>query len=225
LARGVDSVAHKSALDAGWRTIAVLGNGVDTVYPPEHRRLADAIIQRGALVSDYAPGTPPDSVNFPPRNRIISGLSRAVVIVEAGERSGALITANFAAEQGRDVFAVPGNINAPQSKGTNRLIQQGANPLLDPREIIEMLDLTQVVEHRTARASLPPDPVEARLLRLIGQEPVHVDELVHQSDLPIDTVSATLVMMELKGMVRHMGGMNYIAVRELQADYQVDEGI
>jgi DNA processing protein len=224
LARGVDSVAHKSAIDAGGRTIAVLGSGVDLVYPPEHRRLAEAVIQHGALVSDYAPGTPPESVNFPPRNRIISGLSRAVVIVEAGDRSGALITANFAAEQGREVFAVPGNINAPQSKGSNRLIQQGANPLLEPQEIIEMLDLSQVVEHRSARAALPPDPTEARLLKLIKQEPVHVDELCHLSELPVDTVSATLVMMELKGMVRHMGGMNYIAVRELQADYLADEG-
>lgn len=225
LARGVDSVAHKSALDAGGRSLAVLGNGVDQIYPPEHRRLADAIVQHGALISDYPPGTPPDSVNFPPRNRIISGLSQAVVIVEAGERSGALITANFAAEQGRDVFAVPGNINAPQSKGTNRLIQQGANPLLDAQEILEMLNLTQIVEHRAARAALPVDPTEARLLGVIGHEPRHIDDICRQSDLPIDQVSATLALMELKGIVRQVGGMNYVAVREMQEDYQVGEGI
>ncbi len=224
LARGVDSVAHKSALDAGGRSIAVLGNGVDLIYPPEHKRLADAMIQHGALISDYPPGTPPDSVNFPPRNRIISGLARAVVIVEAGERSGALITANFAAEQGRDVFAVPGNINAPQSKGTNRLIQQGANPLLEPQEILETLNLTQVVEYRAARATLPIDPMEARLLGTIGQEPRHIDDICRQTDLPIDQVSATLALMELKGMVRQVGGMNYVAVREIQADYSVEGG-
>ncbi len=122
LARGVDAIAHQSALKAGGRTIAVLGSGVDRIYPPENRRLAEEMIDQGALVSDYPPGTAPDGTNFPPRNRIISGLALAVVIVEAGVTSGALITATFAAEQGRDVFAVPGSILAPQSKGTNRLI-------------------------------------------------------------------------------------------------------
>ncbi|MFN8387300.1 MAG: DNA-processing protein DprA, partial [Anaerolineales bacterium] len=120
LARGVDAVAHQSTLKAGGRTIAVLGSGVDKIYPPEHRALAEQMMERGAIISDYAPGTPPDASNFPPRNRIISGLSLAVVVVEAGETSGALITAEFAAEQGREVFAVPGSILAPQSKGTNK---------------------------------------------------------------------------------------------------------
>ncbi|HMB22636.1 MAG: DNA-processing protein DprA, partial [Chloroflexota bacterium] len=122
LARGVDSIAHQTALKAGGRTIGVLGSGVDKIYPPEHRALAEQMMERGAIVSDYAPGTPPDASNFPPRNRIISGLSLAVVVVEAGETSGALITAEFAAEQGREIFAVPGSILAPQSKGTNKLI-------------------------------------------------------------------------------------------------------
>ena len=129
LARGVDGVAHEACLRAGGRTFAVLGSGVDRIYPPEHEKPGRTrIIERGAVISDYAPGTPPDSANFPPRNRIISGLSLATIVVEAGETSGALITATFAAEQGRDVLAVPGNINAPQSKGTNRLIQNGARP-------------------------------------------------------------------------------------------------
>jgi DNA processing protein len=121
LARGVDSIAHQAAVKAGGRTLSVLGNGVDLVYPPENRLLASQIMEHGALISDYALGTPPDGLNFPPRNRIISGLSLAVIIIEAGMTSGALITASFAAEQGRDVFAVPGNINAPQSQGTNRM--------------------------------------------------------------------------------------------------------
>ncbi len=125
LARGIDAVAHQAALNAGGRTLAILGSGVDRIYPPEHRKLAERITAHGALVSDYAPGTPPDANNFPPRNRIISGLARAVVVVEAGLDSGALITASFAAEQGREVFAVPGNINAPQSQGANRLIREG----------------------------------------------------------------------------------------------------
>jgi len=222
LARGVDAIAHQAALNAGGRTIAVLGSGVDRIYPPEHRRLAERIMERGALVSDYAPGTPPEGVNFPPRNRIISGLSLAVIVVEAGERSGALITAGFAADQGREVFAVPGNIRAPQSVGTNRLIQQGARPLLDHREVLEALDLTLVNQHRAARTALPADDVEAQLLAVLSQEPLHVDEIRNQTEMPIEKVTATLALMELKGMVRQVGGMQYITVRETGEGYQVD---
>jgi len=219
LARGVDSIAHQAAVNAGGRTLAVLGNGVDQVYPPENRRLADQIMEHGAVLSDYALGTQPDGVNFPPRNRIISGLSLAVVIVEAGLTSGALITATFAAEQGRDVFAVPGNITAPQSQGTNRLIRDGAQPLLSPQDVLEALNLTTVTEHHTVRAALPTDPVEARLFKLLSHEPMHVDEIRAQADMPIETVSATLALMELKGMVRQVGGMNYVAVRERPEAY------
>jgi DNA processing protein len=198
----------------GGRTLAVLGSGLDRIYPPEHRKLAEDIALHGALISDYPPGTAPDSANFPPRNRIISGLSLAVVVVEAGNTSGALITASFAAEQGRDVLAVPGNIHAPQSVGTNRLIQQGAHPILDPQDILEVLNLTMVAEHRAARVALPADPVERRLFSLLGAEPLHVDELRHRTDLPIEMVTAALTMLELKGMVRQVGGMQYIALRE-----------
>jgi DNA processing protein len=221
LARGVDSIAHQAAINAGGRTLAVLGNGVDLVYPPENRRLADQIMEHGALVSDYALGTQPDGINFPPRNRIISGLSMAVIIVEAGLTSGALITATFAAEQGRDVFAVPGNINAPQSLGTNRLIRDGAQPLLNPQDVLETLNLTLVTEHRAVRVAIPADPIEARLFQLLSREPMHVDEIRNQANMPIETVSATLVMMELKGMVRQVGGMNYVAVRERPEAYEV----
>jgi len=220
LARGVDSIAHQAALNAEGRTLAVLGNGVDIIYPPENRQLATRIMEHGALISDYPLGTQPDGINFPPRNRIISGLSRAVIIVEAGETSGALITATFAAEQGRDVFAVPGNINAPQSQGTNRLIRDGAQPLLNPQDVLEALNLTMVTEHRTIRVALPTDPLEARLFRLLTQEPKHVDEIRAQAEMPIETVSATLAMMELKGMVRQVGGMNYVAVRERPDAYE-----
>jgi DNA processing protein len=197
----------------------VLGSGVDRIYPPENRRLADEMIAHGALVSDYAPGTSPDGGNFPPRNRIISGLSMAVVVVEAGITSGALITATFAAEQGRDVFAVPGSILALQSKGTNRLIRDGAQPLLDAEEILEALNLTQITEHRAARQALPGDPTEKRIFGFLSSEPVHVDEIGMQANLPIEQVSAALAMMELKGLVRQVGGMHFVAVREIMEEY------
>jgi DNA processing protein len=219
LARGVDAITHQAALNAGGRTLAVLGSGVDRIYPPEHRRLAEQIAEQGAVLSDYAPGTPPDAINFPPRNRIISGLSIAVVVVEAGVTSGALITAAFAAEQGRDVFAVPGNIKAPQSEGSNRLIQQGARPLLDVNEVLESLNLSGVTEQRAARAVIPADETETHLIDVLSQEPLHVDEIREQTGMPIDQVSAALALMELKGLVRHLGGMNYIAVRDNREQY------
>ena len=220
LARGVDAEAHKAALSAGGRTLAVLGSGVDQIYPPEHRQLAERIQSSGGLLSDYAPGTAPDGVNFPPRNRIISGLSLAVVVVEAGDRSGALITAEFAAEQGREVFAVPGNITAPKSIGCNRLIHQGARPLLGVEDVLEALDLTSLSQQRVARTVLPKDAVEAQLLSVLGKEPVHVDEIRLRVSMPIEKVSATLTLMELKGMVRQVGGMHYVAVRDEAEDYQ-----
>jgi len=221
LARGVDAVAHSAALKAGGRTVAVLGSGVDRIYPPENRALAEQMMTRGAVVSDFPVGTPPESSNFPPRNRIISGLSMAVVVIEAGETSGALITAEFAAEQGREIFAVPGSILAPQSKGTNRLIQQGALPLLTPQDIMQALNLTRAGEQKAARKILPADAVEAQVLNLLNDEPVHVDEIRNQTGLPIEKVSAALVMMELKGMVRQVGGMHYVAVREVQSGYSI----
>ena len=222
LARGVDGAAHQAALKAGGRTLAVLGSGVDHIYPPEHRSLAEQISRSGAVISDYAPGTPPDAANFPPRNRIISGLAQAVVVIEAGEKSGALITAAFAAEQGRQVFAVPGSIYMPQSKGANRLIQQGAHILLDVQDILEILNMAQVGEYRTARSVLPADATEAQLYALLGREPLHVDDIRSYTDLPIEKVSAALTLMELKGMVRHVGNMCYVAVHEPGATYQLE---
>jgi DNA processing protein len=219
LARGVDSIAHQAALDAGGRTIAVFGCGVEQVYPPEHRRLAEQILQNGALISDYPPGTPPEANNFPPRNRIISGLALAVVVVEAGQTSGALITTRFAADQGREVFAVPGSIFAPACQGTNRLIRDGATPLLQPEDVLEVLNMEQMAAHRAARTVLPADSTEAQILALLSHEPTHVDEIQARCGLPIERVSATLVLMELKGLVQQTGGMNY--VREELAAYNV----
>ena len=210
LALGIDTVAHQAALDAGGRTIAVLGSGVDQIYPPSNRGLAQAIIRQGALVSEYALGVRPEAGNFPPRNRIISGLSKGVVIVEAGERSGALITAQFAAEQNRDVFAVPGSILHPGSVGCNTLIQQGATPLLSSRDVLQQLNLDQVGAQRAAQAVISADPQEAQLLKSMSREPCHVDELVRLSALPAPQVAALLAMMELKGLVRQVGNMTYV---------------
>jgi DNA processing protein len=223
LARGVDSVAHQAALKAGGRTIGVLGSGVDVIYPPEHAKLAERMMQCGVLLSDYAPGVPPDASNFPPRNRIISGLSLAVVVVEAGETSGALITAEFAAEQGREIFAVPGGIYAPQSRGANKLLQNGAQPLLSVQDLMQALDFTRIGEHKAARKALPADETEARLLDILGVEPLHVDEIRAQAQLPVEKVSAALALMELKGMVRQVGGMNYVAVGESAGEYKADK--
>ena len=215
LARGVDALAHQHALEAGGRTIAVLGSGVDIIYPPEHRRLADAIVENGAVISDYPLGTQPEGINFPPRNRIISGLSLATIVVEAGERSGALITADFALEQGRDVFAVPGNVLSPASRGTNNLIQEGAYAMVSPQDVLDVLNLSQIDAIKDARQALPADTTEAKILQVIDHEPIHVDEICHRVGLAVEKVSAALTMMELKGMVQHVGGMRYAAVREM----------
>jgi len=222
LARGIDAEAHRAALDAGGRTIAVLGCGVDQVYPPEHRQLAQDIAAHGALISDYPIGTPPEGVNFPPRNRIISGLSLGVLVTEAGQRSGARITADFAAEQGRDVFAVPGSILTYSSTGTNTLIQEGAKLVACPEDILEELHLTMVVEHTEARQALPADQTEAALLAHLSTEPVHIDELGQQIELPIAQVASALALMELKGLVRQAGGMRYVVAREPGVPYTLD---
>lgn len=221
LAKGVDSIAHQSALSENGRTIAVLGSGVDRIYPIENSRMAEKISHQGAVVSDYPPGTPPESTNFPPRNRIISALAKAVIVIEADEGSGALITAAFAVEQGKDVFAVPGNIHAPQSRGTNRLIQNGARLLMDPDEVLELLNMTQVINQRAVRSVLPIDATEAKLVSVLNKEPQHIDEIRLKLGLPIDQVSAVLTIMELKGYAKQVGGMNFIAVRDYQTEYEI----
>ncbi len=222
LARGIDAAAHQAALDAGGRTIAVLGHGIDFVYPPEHRKMAEQIAEHGAVVTDYPIGTAPEGKNFPPRNRIISGLSLGVLVIEGDVSSGAHITADFALEQGRDVFAVPGNILQRSSRLPNTLIQQGATPVLSAEDILEQLNLTMVAEQAEAREFIPADPTEAQLLGLLSAEPMHIDDLRRETALPIAQVSSTLALMELKGMVRQIGGMNYVLAREQAATYKVD---
>lgn len=224
LARGIDAVAHKTAVELGGRTLAVLGSGLDCVYPAEHRSLAQEIIQgQGAVISEYGLGIQPEAKNFPPRNRIISGLSLGVIIVEAGERSGALITTNFALEQDREVFAVPGNINSPASRGPNRLIQEGAKLVTQVDDVLEELNLLMVAERTAVQLALPETAEEIALYSHLSGQPLHIDELSRATGLPSALVSSTLTLMELKGMVQHVGGMNYTALREEGPVYNVSE--
>jgi DNA processing protein len=202
LARGIDAAAHVAALDAGGRTIAVMGSGIDTMYPPEHAKLAQRIAAQGALVTDYPPGTKPDASNFPARNRIISGMSLGVLIVEGDRVSGAMITCEFALEQDREVFAVPGNIFRRESRGPNQLIRESRAKLVTSVEdILEELNLTMIAEKQEARAIVPSNETEAVLLKYLSPDPMHVDEIRSRSGLEIAQVTSTLALMELKGMV------------------------
>ena len=210
LALGIDTIVHQAALEAGGRTLAVLGSGVDQIYPPQNRRLAQDITANGALISEYSLGTPPEANNFPPRNRIISGLSRLVVIIEAGVRSGALITANFAAEQSRDVFAVPGSILHPGSAGCNELIRQGAIPYLHVNDVLDHLQSERLTLQQQARVAVPADPQEAQLLLHLSSAPCHIDDIGRAATMPSSQVSSLLAIMELKGLVRQVGPMNYV---------------
>ncbi len=219
LARGVDAEAHRTALEANGRTIAVLGCGIDIIYPPENRALASQITEHGALISDYAPGTQPEGINFPPRNRIIAGLSLATIVVEAGARSGALITASFAADQGKDVFAVPGSIYAPQSKGTNKLIFDGAYPLIRFDSIFEILGLDNVQYQKKTQSELPTDEAQLLVLKILQKEALHIDDIQAISQLPIERVSSALSFLELEGFVQRTGNMTFSAIYDFKEEY------
>lgn len=220
LARGVDGIAHAAALDAANRTIAVLGSGLDVIYPPEHRNLAERIANSGAIISEHPLGAKPDSRNFPRRNRIMSGMTLGTLVIEAGEKSGALITAKQALEENREVFAVPGNVFAPSSAGANRLIRQsGAKLVAKSEDVLEELNLKVVSQQIQMTALFPEDESETELLRYITFDPVHIDEVCRSSGKPAPDVSSALAMMELKGLVKQVGGMNYIRLREESAQY------
>jgi len=221
LARGIDAAAHRAALEAGGRSIAVFGCGLDIVYPGDHAKLARQVMECGALVSEFPLGTRPRADNFPRRNRIMSGLSLGVLVVEARETSGALITAQWALEQNRDVFAVPGSVLSPASRGTNRLIQEGAKLVADSYDILEELNLTFAVQQGVLPETIPTTENESLIMGHLSSEPTHIDEVGRHCGLPIATVSSTLAVMELKGMVRQVGGMNYTLAREARAGYRV----
>jgi len=223
-ARGIDTLAHKGALGGGGRTIAVLGCGIDIAYPPENAELFDRIAAQGAVVSEFLPGVSPAPGLFPRRNRIIAWLSHGVVAVEAGAKSGALITARWAADAGREVFAVPGGIFTQQSRGTNRLLRDGAKLVSRVEDILEefgsvyrSVSLTDTQDTPLPAASPSrPEPVltdeERRIYKLLGPEPLHVDNLVDKLKIPSDRLLPTLLTMELKGIVKQLPGMRFVRV-------------
>ncbi len=215
LAQGIDTIAHTAALDAGGRTIAVLANGLDAIYPAANLGLARRIVEseQGALITEFPLGVKPDARNFPARNRIISGLSLGVLVTEAPQQSGALITANFALEQGREVFAVPNSIYSPGSVGVNKLIQDGAHLVTNINDILMALNLFMVPQQIEMQAVLPENEEERLLLGLISHEPRQVDEIIRDSELPTMIVTSTLMMMEIKGMIRQVGNMQYVLAR------------
>jgi len=213
MARGIDSQAHKGALEAGGRTIAVLGCGIDKAYPPENRELMEKIMQNGAVISEYLPGTEPVRYNFPARNRIISGISLGVTIVEAGEKSGSLITADYALEQGREVFAVPGNINSHNSTGTNRLIRDGAKVVTCVGDILDELKVshdsknTYSVNKKSALMKLGKE--EKTIAQRLLNGPVHLDVISRDCGISVQMASSILLMLELSGFVEQLPGKYY----------------
>jgi DNA processing protein len=210
MARGIDSVAHKGALQGGGRTIAVLGCGIDVIYPSENRNLFHQIIEQGAILSEFPMGSPPEGGHFPRRNRIISGLSIGVVIVQASAESGSLITAGYALEQGREVFAVPGNVGAEGSRGTNRLIKEGAKLVESSEDILEEILPQWRREGETVQKAEIAVPslteVERILYRLLGETPLHIDAIIRESQLDPGKVSSLLLNLELKGLISQWPG-------------------
>jgi DNA processing protein len=215
MARGIDGVAHDEALNAGGRTIAVLGSGVDRAYPPEHRKLYHRISENGAVISELPLGAPPLAFNFPARNRLISGLSAGVVVVEATEKSGSLITAAIALEQGREVFAVPGEVGSSRSRGGHRLIRQGAKLVENVDDILEEIAPQLVARDRQPAAlrTLPVDaqPETHKIFDLLQERSLHIDEVIEASGFSASRVSQILLELELQGFLKQLPGNRYSA--------------
>lgn len=215
LAVGIDSAAHRGALQENGRTLAVLGSGLDKLYPRENRTLARTITKQGAVITEFPLGVGPDPTHFPQRNRIISGLSLGVVIVEAGEKSGALITADFALEQGREIFVVPGNITSKKHIGSHQLIKQGAKLIQSVDDILEEIQphLNNIIP-RSAPAKYQPQialaPEEQKVMNVLSGEPLHIDKISSSCGLPVHKVLALLLTLELKGVVKTVEGKRYI---------------
>lgn len=211
LARGIDTFAHQAALENGGRTIAVLGSGMDkkSFSPSCNYDLGEKISQNGAVITEYPEGTQGAFYTYPQRNRIISGLSLGVVVIEAPEESGALITANFALEQNREVFAIPGDIYAKNSQGTNKLIKMGAKSVTDINDILEELNLTHLLTMERKRVK-PENKEEEVILYLLSAQPTHIDEIIIKSGLSPSAVNSTLMMLELKKAIRNLGNNNFV---------------
>jgi DNA processing protein len=219
MARGIDAAAHEAALEAGGRTVAVLGSGIDVVYPPEHEQLYQKISRQGAVVSEWSMGTPPISFNFPARNRLISGMAVGVVVVEATEKSGSLITAALALEQGREVFAVPGEAGASRSRGTHQLIRQGAKLVERVEDILEEVAPQLAGRSTTPQASLPlalpPNlsPEAKKIFELVLGRPRQIDEVIETSGLAPAKVSEILLDLEILGLLKQLPGKRFSATK------------
>ncbi|MCI0512082.1 DNA-processing protein DprA [candidate division KSB1 bacterium] len=213
LARGIDTLAHATALRTGGRTLAVLGSGVDIVYPAENKKLFAEIIEKGAVISEFLMGTLPDAPNFPRRNRIVSGIALGVLVVEAGHKSGALITANLALEQNREVFSIPGNINSPKSMGCNHLIQEGAKLAVRVDDIFD--ELNPQLEHLLKRQKIEQKIIqvtdlERKVLDSLSHEALHIDKIAEINQLTISQILGILLTLELKELVQQMPGKYFI---------------
>ncbi len=209
LARGVDGIAQQAALEAGGRTIALMGSGVRRIYPAEHRGLAERIRGQGALISDFLPDAPPDGPNFPARNRLISGMSLGVIVIEAPERSGALITVDFAADQGRDVFALPGSVMSGASAGCHRILRDGARLIRGAQDVLDDLRLGEAPRQLEMEASAMLDEPSRRVLAILTGEPRHIDDITGAADLDITALSSLLMGLELQGLIRNVGAQHY----------------
>ena len=214
LAWGIDSIGHLSALEENSRTIAVFGSGLDVIYPPQNGKLVERIIQNGAIISEFFLGTKPEKQNFPRRNRLISGLSLGVVIIEAGPKSGALLTAKHALDQNREVFAVPGNIGAKTSEGTNQLIKEGAKLVTKVEDILEelkMITTLQQKEKNKIKKDLSQlSEVEKKIYNLITNEPHHIDKIAQDISMPTSQALSTLLSLELKGFIKQLSGKMFV---------------
>jgi len=209
LASGIDTIAHKTTLDCGGKTIGVLGNGIDTIYPKKNYSLYKEMEESGAIISEFPLGTPPLAFNFPQRNRIISGLSRGVIVIEAQEKSGSLITAHHALDKGKDVFALPGNINSIFSGGTNKLIKDGAKPLLEIDDIIEEIYELQemlLLNKKNKINYSDYSETEIKIIKILEESPMHLDNIAYKTGIEISTVTGILTVLELKGAIKELSG-------------------
>ncbi len=216
MARGIDACAHQGAIDAGGCTVAVLGCGVDVVYPKEHQRLYAHIRDSGVILSEYFPTTAPLAGNFPARNRIISGMSEATFVIESRERGGSLITANFAMEEGKEVFVLPGNVDSPASMGTNRLMRDGATPVLEAQDLLDAMrwETTYAPNVQSMEQAPVLDPMEQAVYNLLEQGDLHFDQLVEQSGQAVNVLATCLTLMEIRGIIKQLPGRIYALNRQ-----------